>query len=40
MLYEIVNIIIRSAKNSFLQVTVFVGVVLFLFGYLNYKTQG
>lgn len=40
MFYEIANIIIRSAEDSFLQVTVFVGVALLLFGYLNYKTQG
>ena len=40
MFYEIANIIIRSAEYSFLQVTVFVGVALFIFGYLNYKTQG
>jgi len=29
-----------SAENAFLQVGVFVGAVLLIFGYINYKTQG
>lgn len=34
------GIIIRSAEGSFIQVTAFVGVVLLLFGYIDYKQQG
>lgn len=30
----------QSAENAFLQVGVFVGAVLLVFGYINYKTQG
>ncbi len=37
---DILNIIIGSAEGSFLQVTVFVGAVLILFGYINFKKQG
>ncbi len=40
MLSEIFNIILLSAENSFLQVTVFVGAVLLLFSYINYKNSG
>lgn len=40
MLKDIIDIIISSAENSFLQVTVFVGAVLILFGYINYKKSG
>lgn len=40
MLGEIGGIIINSAEGSFLQVTVFVGAVLLIFGYINYKKQG
>lgn len=37
---EIMNIIITSAEGSFLQVGVFVGAVLLLFGVINYKMEG
>ncbi|WFD12150.1 putative manganese transporter [Tepidibacter hydrothermalis] len=40
MIREILNIILASAENAFLQVSVFVGVVLLLFGYINYKKSG
>ncbi|QQY79634.1 putative 10TM heavy-metal exporter [Keratinibaculum paraultunense] len=40
MFKEILKLIIYSAENSFLQVTVFVGAVLLLFGYINYKLSG
>lgn len=32
--------LIESAQSAFLEVGVFVGAVLLLFGYINYKTQG
>jgi hypothetical protein len=37
---DLIEIIIRSAEESFVQVTAFVGAVLLLFGYINYKQQG
>ena len=40
MFQDIIDIIITSAEGSFLQVSVFVGVVLLLFGYINYKKSG
>jgi hypothetical protein len=40
MLNDILEILISCAENSFLQVGVFVGAVLLLFGYINYKRKG
>ena len=40
MLGEIFKLIIYSAENAFIQVTVFVGAVLMLFGYVNFKQSG
>jgi len=40
MAYQALEIIRDSAVNSFLQVTVFVGALLLLFGYINHKTAG
>ncbi len=40
MFYEILKLIIHSAENAFIEVTVFVGAVLLLFGYINYKLSG
>jgi len=40
MLHQVPAIILDSAVNSFLQVTVFVGALLLLFGYINHKTAG
>ena len=40
MVGDLIEIIIRSAEESFVQVTAFVGAVLLLFGYINYKQQG
>ncbi|MTI47607.1 putative manganese transporter [Sporosalibacterium faouarense] len=40
MLQDIFQIILKSAENAFLQVTVFVGAVLLIFGYINYKKSG
>lgn len=40
MEHQIVSLITQSAVDSFLQVTVFVGVALLLFGLINFKTQG
>jgi len=37
---EIIKIILGSAENAFIQVSVFVGAVLLLFGYINYKQSG
>ncbi len=37
---EILRLIIFSAENAFIQVTVFVGAVLMIFGYLNFKMSG
>ena len=40
MFREIIDIMLLSAENSFLQVGVFVGAVLLLFGYIDYKNSG
>ncbi|PCH70735.1 MAG: hypothetical protein COC06_03530 [Bacteroidales bacterium] len=40
MLNKIFDIILFCAENAFLQVGVFVGAVLLLFGFINYKRQG
>mgnify|MGYP001044652955 CR=1 FL=1 len=40
MLREIIKLILYSAESAFIQVTVFVGAVLLLFGYINYKNSG
>lgn len=34
------DVFLRSAEGAFIQVTVFVGVVLLIFGYIDYKNQG
>lgn len=40
MFKDIIEILLVSAENSFLQVGVFVGAVLLLFGYIDYKNSG
>jgi len=40
LLKEILRLIIWSAENAFIQVTVFVGAVLMLFGYVNFRLSG
>lgn len=40
MLPQILDIIITSAEGAFIEVGVFVGAVLLLFGYINYKQSG
>jgi hypothetical protein len=40
MFEDLVQIVFKSASESFVQVTVFVGAVLLLFGYINFKQQG
>lgn len=40
MFEDLLNIIIASAEGSFIQVTVFVGAVLLLFGYVDFLQQG
>lgn len=40
MFKEILRLIIYSAENAFIQVTVFVGAVLMLFGYINFILSG
>lgn len=40
MVKDIFEIVLASAENSFLQVGVFVGAVLLLFGYIDYKKSG
>ncbi len=40
MAKTIFDLILKSAEDSFIQVTVFVGAVLLLFGYINYKKEG
>ena len=40
MLQNILHILLGAAEDAFLQVGVFVGAVLMIFGYINYKTQG
>lgn len=40
MIQDIMELVLFSAEGAFLQVTVFVGAVLMLFNYIDYKTQG
>jgi len=40
MFRDIIEIILSCAENAFLQVGVFVGAVLLIFGYINYKREG
>ncbi len=40
MVGELFEIVLHSAEESFVQVTAFVGAVLLLFGYIDYKKQG
>ncbi|MCH7646615.1 MAG: hypothetical protein IH788_05380 [Nitrospinae bacterium] len=40
LLDSILGIIIGSAEGAFLQVTVFVGAVLLLFSYINFRSHG
>lgn len=40
MINDILHIILNTAENAFLQVGVFVGAVLLLFGFINYKRKG
>ncbi len=40
MLKEFLRLVIFSAENAFIQVTVFVGAVLLLFGYVDYLLAG
>ncbi len=40
MINDIFKIVISTAENAFLQVGVFVGAILLLFGFINYKRQG
>lgn len=40
MFEQIVQVLLDSAQGAFLEVGVFVGAVLLIFGYVNYKTQG
>lgn len=40
MLSQIFDLIVFSAENAFIQVTVFVGAVLLLFGYIDYLLAG
>ena len=40
MAREILNLIIGSAESAFIEVTVFVGTVLMIFGYINFKQAG
>ncbi|MFX0547712.1 putative manganese transporter [Hathewaya histolytica] len=40
MFNDIIGIILKSAEDAFLQVGVFVGAVLIIFGYLDYKKGG
>ncbi len=37
---DLIDIVLSTAENAFLQVGVFVGAVLLLFGFINYKRQG
>lgn len=37
---QIFSLILKSAENSFIEVTVFVGAVLMIFGYINFKNSG
>jgi len=40
LLNEILNIIMECAEGAFLEVGTFVGAVLLIFGYINYKKSG
>ena len=40
MIGEIIDILLSSVNNAFIDVTVFVGAVLMIFGYINYKQAG
>ncbi len=40
MFQDLFDIVLSTAENAFLQVGVFVGAVLLLFGFINYKRQG
>lgn len=40
MLENLWAVLLKSAEQSFIQITVFVGAVLLLFGYIDYKYQG
>jgi hypothetical protein len=40
MFNEIMELVLASMEGSFLQVTVFVGAVLMMFNYINFKTKG
>ncbi len=40
ILKDLFDILLSTAENAFLQVGVFVGAVLLLFGFINYKRQG
>ena len=40
MANKILRLILYSAENAFIQVTVFVGAVLLFFGYIDYKFSG
>jgi len=40
MLEDILDLVLSSAENSFLQVGVFVGGMLLIFGLINYRTRG
>ena len=37
---QIFELVLKSAEDSFIQVTVFVGAVLLLFGYINFRLSG
>lgn len=37
---EMFRLVLKSAEDSFIQVTVFVGAVLLLFGYINFRLSG
>lgn len=40
MFNEVIRLVLFSAENAFIQVTVFVGAVLLIFGYVNYLLSG
>lgn len=40
MLREVLGLVVVSAENAFIQVTVFVGAVLLIFGYIDYLLSG
>lgn len=40
MIEDLWTVVLTSAQSAFIEVTVFVGVVLLLFGYIDYKLQG